>query len=95
MAPGARLPFKVGAGVLYERLGEPCVPAATNAGVFWGRRSLYRRPGLAVVEFLPPIAPGLAVPEFMARLEEAVEDGLGPADARGGFEPGPRPSSGR
>ena len=41
--------------------GEPCVPAATNAGVFWGRRSLYRRPGLAVVEFLPPIPPGLAV----------------------------------
>ena len=70
VAPGARPPFKVGAGVLYERLGEPCVPAATNAGVFWGRRSLYRRPGLAVVEFLPPIPPGLAVPEFMARLED-------------------------
>ncbi len=52
VAPGARLPFKVGAGVLYDRLGEPCVPAATNAGVFWGRRSPYRRPGLAVVEFL-------------------------------------------
>jgi 1-acyl-sn-glycerol-3-phosphate acyltransferase len=73
VAPGARLPFKVGAGVLYERSGEPCVPAATNAGVFWGRRNPYRRPGLAVVEFLPPIPPGLTVPEFMARVEAEVE----------------------
>jgi 1-acyl-sn-glycerol-3-phosphate acyltransferase len=73
VAPGARRPFKVGAGVLYERLGGTCVPAATNAGVFWGRRSLRKRPGLAVVEFLEPIAPGLAAPEFMARIEEVIE----------------------
>ena len=88
VAPGARLPFKVGAGVLYDRMGVPCVPAATNAGVFWGRRSSYRRPGLAVVEFLPAIEPGLPVAEFMARVEPAVEDGLGPADARGGLRAG-------
>ena len=73
VTPGARPPFKVGAGVLYERLGTACVPAATNAGVFWGRRSWYRRPGSAVVEFLEPIAPGLPIPEFMARIEAAVE----------------------
>jgi 1-acyl-sn-glycerol-3-phosphate acyltransferase len=73
VAPGARLPFKIGAGVLYDRMGVPCVPAATNAGVFWGRRSPYRRPGLAVVEFLDPIAPGLPVGEFMPRLEAEVE----------------------
>ena len=92
VAPGARPPFKVGAGVLYDRLGEPCVPAATNAGVFWGRRSLYRRPGLAVVEFLEPIRPGLAVPEFMKRLEDAVEAASDRLMREGGFEPGPRPS---
>jgi 1-acyl-sn-glycerol-3-phosphate acyltransferase len=73
VAPGARLPYKVGAGVLYERLGLPCVPAATNAGVFWGRRSLYRRPGTAVLEFLEPIPAGLPVPEFMGRIEAVVE----------------------
>jgi 1-acyl-sn-glycerol-3-phosphate acyltransferase len=71
--PGAFLPYKVGAGVLYERLGNPCVPAATNVGVFWSRRSPYRRPGLAVVEFLDVIPPGLLVPEFMARVEATVE----------------------
>jgi 1-acyl-sn-glycerol-3-phosphate acyltransferase len=78
--------------VLYDRWGEPCVPAATNAGVFWGRRSLYRRPGLAVVEFLPPIVSGLGVPEFMARLEDAVETASDQLMREGGFEPGPRPS---
>jgi 1-acyl-sn-glycerol-3-phosphate acyltransferase len=73
VAPGARLPYKVGAGVLYERLGFTCVPAATNAGVFWRRRSLYRRPGTAVLEFLEPIPAGLPVAEFMARVEAVVE----------------------
>jgi 1-acyl-sn-glycerol-3-phosphate acyltransferase len=71
--PGARLPFKIGAGVLFERLGNPCVPAATNAGVFWARRSPYRRPGLAVVEFLEPIERGVPIPEFMARIETVIE----------------------
>lgn len=72
-APGAKLPYKVGAGVLYQRLDRTCVPAATNAGAFWGRNSLRRRPGLAVVEYLDPIAPGLPVEAFMAQLEGAVE----------------------
>ena len=90
VAPGARPAFKVGAGVLYERSGEPCVPAATNAGVFWGRRTLLKRPGLAVVEFLPEIPPGLAIPEFLARMENAVEDASDRLMREAGFEPGPR-----
>ena len=49
------------------------LPAATNAGYFWPRRGLYRRPGVAVVEFLDPIPPGLSRAEFMQRLEEVVE----------------------
>lgn len=90
VAPGARPAFKVGAGVLYERSGEPCVPAATNAGVFWGRRTLLKRPGLAVVEFLPEIPPGLTIPAFMARMENAVEDASDRLMREAGFEPGPR-----
>lgn len=73
VAPGAKVPYKVGTAVLYEQLGQPCVPVATNAGYFWPRRGLYRRPGLAVVEFLSPIAPGLRKDAFMAQLEETVE----------------------
>ncbi len=90
VAPGARPPFKVGAGVLYDRLGSACVPAATNAGVFWGRRTLRKRPGLAVVEFLPAIEPGLPIAEFMARLETVVEDASDRLMREAGFDPGPR-----
>jgi 1-acyl-sn-glycerol-3-phosphate acyltransferase len=73
VAPGAQLPYKVGAGVLYERLGLPCVLAATNAGVFWGRRKWSRKPGNAVIEFLETVPPGLPVKTFMARIEPAIE----------------------
>lgn len=73
VAPDAEKPYKVGTGVLYEQLGQPCIPAATNIGHFWPRRAILRKPGLAVVEFLDPIPPGLPVKEFMARLEEVVE----------------------
>jgi 1-acyl-sn-glycerol-3-phosphate acyltransferase len=73
VAPGVVMPYKVGTGLLYEQLGQPCVPAATNVGVFWPKRGILRHPGLAVVEFLPPIEPGLPVADFMARLEADVE----------------------
>lgn len=73
VAPGAVLPYKVGAGVIYKRMGLPCIPAATNVGVFWGRRALIKRPGLAVVEYLDTVAPGLEVEEFMSQIETTVE----------------------
>ena len=73
VAPGDKKPYKVGTGLLYEQLAQPCVPVATNVGVFWPKRGILRKPGLAVVEFLAPIAPGLPIAEFMARLEADVE----------------------
>jgi 1-acyl-sn-glycerol-3-phosphate acyltransferase len=72
--PGDKRPYKVGTGLLYEQLGQPCVPVATNVGHFWPKRGIVRYPGVAVVEFLPEIAPGLAIPDFMARLTAVVED---------------------
>ncbi|WP_366935282.1 lysophospholipid acyltransferase family protein [Amaricoccus sp.] len=90
--PGAKLPYKFGAGVLYDRLGVPCVPAATNVGVFWSRRSPLRKPGLAVVEFLPTIPPGLPVAEFMARIEPLVETESNRLMREAGFDPGPDPA---
>jgi 1-acyl-sn-glycerol-3-phosphate acyltransferase len=73
VAPGDKRPYKVGTGLLYEQLGQPCVPVATNVGHFWPKRGILRHPGLAVVEFLPAIAPGLAVADFMAKLTDEVE----------------------
>ena len=73
VGPGVKMPYKVGPAVLYEQLGQDCVPAATNVGVFWPRKGILRKPGLAVVEFLPPIPPGLPRAQFLARLEQEVE----------------------
>lgn len=73
VAPGMKKPYKVGTGVLYEQLGQVCVPVATNVGYFWPKRGFLRKPGTAVVEFLEPIPAGRPVKEFMATLEEAVE----------------------
>jgi len=73
VAAGARMPYKAGAGVLYQETAQPCVPVATNVGVFWPRHGILRRPGLAVVEFMEPIAPGLPLQAFMAELEQRIE----------------------
>lgn len=73
VAPGEKRPYKVGTAVLYQQLEQPCVPVATNVGLFWPKRGILRKPGVAVVEFLTPIQPGLPNEAFMARLEEAVE----------------------
>jgi 1-acyl-sn-glycerol-3-phosphate acyltransferase len=90
--PGAHKPYKIGAGVLYERFGLDCVPAATNTGVLWARRSPYRKPGVAVMEFLPPIKSGLPIKQFLAELEEVVERNSNRLMAEAGhvFEPLPK-----
>jgi 1-acyl-sn-glycerol-3-phosphate acyltransferase len=85
VAPGATLPYKVGTGILYEQLGQPCVPVAVNVGVLWPKRSLLRRRGTAVVEFLPPIPPGLPVAEVMARMETEIETNSDRLMAEAGF----------
>jgi 1-acyl-sn-glycerol-3-phosphate acyltransferase len=54
-------------------MGQDCVPVATNVGVLWPKRGILRKRGLAVVEFLPAITPGLTSTDFMARLEREVE----------------------
>jgi 1-acyl-sn-glycerol-3-phosphate acyltransferase len=86
VAPGAVRPYKIGAGVLYEELGQTCVPAATNVGVFWPKRGIYRKPGLAVVEFLAPIAPGMGKAAFMKQLEDEVETASNRLMREAGFD---------
>ncbi len=90
VAPGEARPYKVGTGLLYQQLEQPCVPVATNVGVFWPKRGIYRKPGLAVVDFLPRIEPGLAVPDFMRRLEDDIETASDALLAEAGFQKAPR-----
>ena len=84
--PGVKMPYKVGTAVLYQQLGQPCVPVATNVGVLWPKRGLIRKPGTAVVEFLPAMAPGLDREAFMQQLEDAVETRSDALMAQAGFK---------
>jgi len=85
--PGVKAPYKVGTSVLYQELGQPVVPVATNVGLFWPKRGIMRTPGLAVVEFLDPIAPGLGKQEFLATLEREVEENSNRLMREAGFDP--------
>ncbi len=88
VAPGASAPYKAGTGALYADLGQDCAPVATNVGVFWPKRGILRKPGLAVVEFLPPIRAGLERSEFMARLERDIESASDALNREAGFDTG-------
>ena len=72
-APGTRHPYQPGIAALYRQLGVAVVPVALNSGLFWGRHSFIKRPGRIVVEFLPPILPGIDRRKFMAELEQQIE----------------------
>lgn len=85
VAPGAQVPYKVGTAVLYQQLEQPCVPVATNAGLFWPRGGVLRKPGKAVVEFLPGIEDDLDKKAFMSQLEQVVELHSDRLMAEGGF----------
>ncbi|WP_300068694.1 lysophospholipid acyltransferase family protein [uncultured Ruegeria sp.] len=87
VAPGSYKPYKVGTAVLYEGLGFPCVPVATNAGVFWPRTGIMRKPGLAIVDFLEPIESGVQRDEFLVRLEDVIETRSNELMREVGFDP--------
>ena len=90
VAAGAYLPYKVGAAVLHQQTGQAIVPAATNVGVFWPRHGIYRKPGLAVVEFLPVIDPvnvnDLDTSAFTKHLEGVIEPASKKLMAEAGFQ---------
>lgn len=95
VAPGDQKPYKIGSAILYGQLGQPCVPVATNVGLFWPKRSMLRKPGTAVVEFLPQIPAGAEPRSFLAMLEQMVEDRSNALMAEAGFPPATPPSAER
>lgn len=86
VAPGVKAPYKVGTGLLYEQTEMDCVPAATNVGVFWPKRGVYRKKGVAVLEFLPRIKACMPRAEFMTEMEQAIETASDRLMAEAGFE---------
>ncbi|MEE9196050.1 MAG: lysophospholipid acyltransferase family protein [Alphaproteobacteria bacterium] len=73
VAAGQHRRYQPGIAALYKDLECPVVPVAVNSGLFWGRRAFVKQPGTITLEFLAPIAPGLARDEFMAELERRIE----------------------
>jgi 1-acyl-sn-glycerol-3-phosphate acyltransferase len=73
VAPGQTRPYQPGVAALYTQQKVPVVPVALNSGLFWGRRAFIKKPGTIVVEFLPPIPPGLDRKALVKALESRIE----------------------
>ncbi len=75
VAPGHRKKFGVGGSVLAEQTGYPVVLVAHNAGDFWRRRSLIKRPGIIKVVIGPTIDPkGKSAGEIKDIAEQWIND---------------------
>ena len=74
--PGQRLPYRAGVAGIYAELGVPVVPVIHNSGMYWPPRSFRKYPGTIILEFLPPIEPGLGRQEFVRRLESTMEEAM-------------------
>ena len=70
---GAEPQYKFGIAHLYKDLNCPVLPVALNAGLYWPRASWIIYPGTVLVEFLPPIAPGLGPRAFYNTLVDTIE----------------------
>ncbi len=83
---GEKFRYRSGVWHMYRDFDMPVVPLASNLGLFWPQEEYRKHPGTATLEFLDPIPTGLGKEEFLARLEEAVENRTAEliAEARGG-----------
>ena len=69
---GSRVPFKKGAGRIYDSLKLPCIPVALNSGKIWPKNSFIKYKGNIHVTFLDPIEAGLEKSIFLNTLEEKI-----------------------
>lgn len=63
VAPGETKKYGVSGAALAREAGVPIVPVAHNAGDFWPRRSVRKRPGLIRICIGPPIDPSTQSPK--------------------------------
>ena len=71
--PGEKREYKMGAALIYRDLGLRCYLVATNTGKFWARRSPFRYPGTAVIEFVGALEKDMDIYEFKKSVEENIE----------------------
>ncbi|HMV61915.1 MAG TPA: lysophospholipid acyltransferase family protein [Rhodocyclaceae bacterium] len=74
VAPGSKKRYKAGASWLAAQTGVPVVPVAHNAGEFWPRNALFKRPGVVTVSVGPVIdTKGLNAEQINAKAQAWIE----------------------
>lgn len=72
---GARERYKSGVFHIYDAIQQPVTPVALSCGLVWPKRDWRKFIGQrCVVEFLPPIPPGMDKETFMPLIEETIEN---------------------
>ncbi len=75
VAPGEKRKYLPGGGLLAEKSGYPIIPVAHNAGYFWPRNSIIKKPGTINMIIGPVIATtGKSANEITAEVETWIED---------------------
>ncbi|MDE2006785.1 MAG: 1-acyl-sn-glycerol-3-phosphate acyltransferase [Rhodospirillales bacterium] len=74
--PGDPLPLQPGIAAIAARTGLAVIPAVTDSGLLWGRRSFRKYPGVIHVTLLPPIPPPGAEAGARGRLMRALAAAL-------------------
>lgn len=75
VAPGEKKTYLPGGGLLAEKSGYPIVPVAHNAGYFWPRNSIIKKPG-TINMIIGPVIPcvGKTAKEIMQEVETWIEN---------------------
>jgi len=88
VAPGQTRKYGVSGALLAIEAGAPVVPIAHNAGYFWRRRSLLKKPGTIYVVIGRPIDPeGLDAREINQRAQQWIEATIAEIVTRPGGQP--------
>ncbi len=72
-APGTYRRYRSGVWHMAKDFNLPVIPVATNLGLFWQEEHYKKTPGTAVLEFLPPITPGMERDAFLELLRDRIE----------------------
>ena len=88
VAPGQTRKYGISGALLATETGTLVVPIAHNAGHFWRRRSILKKPGLIRVVIGPPIDPkGLTAREVNERAQQWIEAKIAEIIAQPGGQP--------
>lgn len=81
--PGETRRYQPGVVALYKDLGLPVIPVALNSGLFWPKGRWIKPPGTVLIEFLPPVAPGLGKDALLETLKAKIEPATRALEAEG------------